>query len=51
MANKLPAEMPDSKVDKYYRYDSGAKEFKEVVGMKTFHVSTDAVSFSKRIEK
>ena len=48
---KIPSEIPELKVDKYYRYNSGAKEFQEVVGMKAFHVSTDAVSLSKHVDK
>ncbi|CAI2380791.1 unnamed protein product [Moneuplotes crassus] len=41
---KMPTEILEDYVNKYYKYDSGAKEFKEVVGMKRFNVSTDAVS-------
>lgn len=41
---KIPLEITEDMVDKYYRYDSGAKEFKEIVGMKRFNNSTDAVS-------
>jgi len=28
----------------YYKYDSGAKEFKVIKGMKTIHHTTDAVT-------
>jgi len=39
-----PNEISEEIVSKYFRYDSGAKEFKEIVGMKRFSVSTDAIS-------
>jgi hypothetical protein len=48
--SKAPNEITEDIVGKYFRYDSGAKEFKEIVGMKRFNVSTDAVSLLPKQE-
>jgi len=48
----LPKAIDETMIQDFYRYDSGAKEFKIIPGMKTIHHSTDAVtlhsSFYKR---
>ena len=34
-------------LDKFFRYESGAKNFKELVGSKGFTLTTDAVQLNK----
>ena len=34
-------------VEKFFRYDSGAKTFKELAGTKAFSLTTDAVVLAK----
>lgn len=48
--SSVPLEIKDENVSKFFRYNSGAKEFKEIVGMKRFGVSADAISLNTVLE-
>jgi hypothetical protein len=34
-------------IEKFFRYESGAKSFKELVGIKGFTLTTDAIQLNK----
>jgi hypothetical protein len=38
-------------VEKFFRYDSGNKVFKELTGIKTFSLTTDAICLNKSFLK
>lgn len=42
--SNAPELLEDKMIDKFFRYDSGNKVFKEQSGIKSFTLTTDAVS-------
>lgn len=42
--DSAPKVIAEEMIKEYYKYDSGAKEFKLIKGMKTLHLQTDAVT-------
>lgn len=40
----IPDVLEDKMIDKFFRYESGAKQFKEIPGIKSFTLTTDAVN-------
>jgi len=49
--SSAPEILEDKMVEKFFRYDSGNKVFKDLVGIKTFSLTTDAVSLQKQFMK
>lgn len=49
--NSVPECLEDKMVEKFFRYDSGNKVFKELPGIKSFSLTTDAVSLLKNYRK
>ncbi len=45
--SNAPDYLEDRVIDKFFRYDSGNKVFKELTGIKSFTPTTDAVSLQK----
>lgn len=40
----IPELLDDKMVEKFFRYDSGNKVFKELTGIKSFSITTDAIA-------
>ncbi len=47
--NNIPEVLEDRMIEKFFRYDSSNKVFKELSGIKTFTLTTDAVSLHKTV--
>lgn len=47
----IPEILDELMVEKFFRYDSGNKVFKELTGIKTFSLTTDAVSLNQTYVK
>ena len=41
--SNIPEILEDKMIEKFFRYESGAKSFKELVGIKGFTLTTDAI--------
>lgn len=46
-----PEVLEDKMIEKYYRFDSGNRIFKELTGNKNFSLTTDAVVLTKAYNK
>lgn len=45
--SNIPDTLEDRMIEKFFRYESGAKAFKELTGIKGFTLTTDAVTLNK----
>ena len=45
--SNIPEILEDKMIEKFFRYESGAKSFKELVGIKGFTLTTDAIQLNK----
>ncbi len=46
-----PQTLEQGMVNEFYRYDSGAKEFKRIPGNKNFSIAVDAISIRPLVGK
>lgn len=46
--SNIPDVLEDKMIEKFFRYESGNKAFKELTGIKSFTLTTDAVSINKQ---
>jgi hypothetical protein len=50
-AAATPDNLEEHMIDKFFRYDSGNKVFKELPGIKSISLTTDAVSLNSAFSK